>query len=129
MKKTVILSLHTILATSTASWMLSGHKQTIRIDMLHSLTDIMVMRTKPLVDTLRLATKELNADESMNKHPMEKLISVGKFDVHVFTDLMLYTPQHESLKCKQSPNIYCSDKWSLGSEDNRGKSSHSPRLM
>ena len=58
--------------------------QPIRIGVLHSLTGTMAISEKPLVDAVRLAVDEINAQGGIFKQPLEMVIADGKSDPNVF---------------------------------------------
>jgi len=56
----------------------------IRIGVLHSLTGTMAVSEKPLVDALRLAVEEVNAQGGLLGRPVEMVVADGKSDPVVF---------------------------------------------
>ncbi|TAN66088.1 MAG: ABC transporter substrate-binding protein [Methylobacter sp.] len=56
----------------------------IKIGVLHSLTGTMAVSEKPLVDAVRLAVDEINAQGGLLGLPVEMLVADGKSDPEVF---------------------------------------------
>ncbi|MGZ8173749.1 MULTISPECIES: urea ABC transporter substrate-binding protein [Methylobacter] len=56
----------------------------IKIGVLHSLTGTMAVNEKPLVDAVRLAVKEINAQGGLQGQPVEMVVADGKSDPKVF---------------------------------------------
>jgi len=56
----------------------------IKIGVLHSLTGTMAVNEKPLVDAVRLAVKEINAQGGLLGQPVEMVVADGKSDPKVF---------------------------------------------
>ncbi|MFZ2406888.1 MAG: transporter substrate-binding protein, partial [Methylobacter sp.] len=56
----------------------------IKIGVLHSLTGTMAVSEKPLVDAVRLAVEEINAQGGLLGKPVEIVVADGKSDPDVF---------------------------------------------
>ncbi len=56
----------------------------IKIGVLHSLTGTMAISEKPLIDALRLAVEEVNAQGGLLDRPLEMVVADGKSDPTVF---------------------------------------------
>jgi urea transport system substrate-binding protein len=62
----------------------SSEPPPIRIGVLHSLSGTMAASERPLVDAVRLAVEEINADGGLLGRPVEMVIADGKSDASVF---------------------------------------------
>ncbi|GAB4257357.1 MAG: urea ABC transporter substrate-binding protein [Methylomicrobium sp.] len=58
--------------------------QPIRIGVLHSLTGTMAVSEAPLVDAIRLAVEEINADGGLLGRPVDMVVVDGRSDWNVF---------------------------------------------
>lgn len=56
----------------------------IRIGVLHSLSGTMAISETPLVDAIRLAVEEINADGGLLGRPVELIVTDGRSDWNVF---------------------------------------------
>lgn len=72
------------LAAGIAWWRTAPVPAPIRIGVLHSLTGSMAVSESPLVDAVRLAVEEINADGGLLGHPLALDVADGRSDWAVF---------------------------------------------
>ena len=72
--------------TVIAIWQFFNQKSShpIRIGVLHSLTGTMAISETPLVDAVRLALNEINANGGLLNHPLEMVIADGQSNPAIF---------------------------------------------
>jgi urea transport system substrate-binding protein len=74
-----------LLVALAAMWWGRGRAQApIRVGVLHSLTGTMAVSEKPLVDGVRLAVEEINAQGGLLGRPLELVVADGRSDNAVF---------------------------------------------
>jgi urea transport system substrate-binding protein len=82
------LKIIAVLVLTIAAFMASCHYPAtatpIKIGVLHSLTGTMAASEKPLVDAVRLAVEEINAQGGLLRLPVEMIVADGKSDPKVF---------------------------------------------
>lgn len=74
------LVLAALLLSVAAAWRAGSSPPPIRIGVLHSLTGVMAASEKPLIDAVRLAVEEINAEGGLLGRQVEMVVADGRSD-------------------------------------------------